>query len=114
MKQKGRNGRIIRNATKGVVLAETVEVANTFLTRLRGLLGRKEFREGEALIIDPCNSVHTIGMRFSIDVLFLDRENRVIGLRRGISPNRMTSIFWNSRRVVELPDSSIEASPTAV
>lgn len=102
----------VTNDTKGRVLAERAEKADTFLRRLRGLLGRKALVAGEALVIEPCNSIHTIGMRFPIDVLFLDAENRVIGIRRDVRPGRMTRIFRGSRRVVELPVPSIERSGT--
>jgi uncharacterized membrane protein (UPF0127 family) len=106
--------RTVRNASKGVVLANRALLADTFVGRLKGLLGRKNLPKGEGLIIEPCSGVHTIGMRFSIDVLFLDVENRVIGLRRGIRPYRFTRLFRKARRVVELPVSTIDDSRTDV
>jgi hypothetical protein len=102
----------VTNDTKGRVLAERAEVADTFIGRLRGLIGRKALEAGEALIIEPCNSIHTIGMRFPIDVLFLDAEDRVVGIRTAVRPGRATRIFWRARRAVELPVPSIERSGT--
>lgn len=104
----------IRNRTKNQVIAERAEFANTFFRRLKGLLGRNELRPGEALVIEPCNSIHTIGMRFSIDALFLDRESCVVGIRKGIRPNRFTRVFRKSKRVVELPVSTIDNSQTSI
>ncbi len=105
---------MIRNRTKNRVIAEKVEIANTFFSRLRGLLGRHELQRGEALVIEPCNSIHTIGMKFSIDALFLDGDGRVVALRRDIRPYRFTRIFRNAKRVVELPVSTIEDSRTSI
>jgi len=105
---------MIRNRTKNIVIAERAEIAATFFSRLRGLLGREILREGEALVIEPCNSIHTIGMKFSIDALFLDRESRVVGLRQDVRPNRFTRVFRKAKRVVELPVSTIENSRTSI
>ena len=105
---------MIRNRTKDIVIAERAEIADTFFRRLKGLLGRNDLQPGEALVIEPCNSIHTIGMKFSIDALFLDRESRVVGVRKGIRPNRFTRVFRKSKLVVELPVSTIENSRTAI
>ncbi len=69
-----------RNTSRSTVLATNVRVADTHLTRGVGLLGRKGLAPGEALWIVPCHGVHTWGMRFSIDVLALDAEGRVVGM----------------------------------
>ena len=74
------------NRTRGIVLAETVETAFDSRTRRTGLLGRDALAEDAVLAIAPSNAVHTIGMRFPIDVLFITRAGRVtkrvLGLRR--------------------------------
>jgi uncharacterized protein len=72
----------------GEVFAEPVEVAVGFFERLRGLLGRAGMAPASAMIIERCASVHTLGMRFAIDLIFLDREWRVVALRRGVNPGR--------------------------
>jgi uncharacterized membrane protein (UPF0127 family) len=61
----------IINQTSGKVIAGKVMIANTFLKRLKGLLTSNGLEEDEGLIIKPCNSVHSFGMRFSIDLVFL-------------------------------------------
>jgi uncharacterized membrane protein (UPF0127 family) len=61
------------NQSSDAVLAERVSLANTFVARARGLLGREGLVPGEGLVIEPCGSVHTVGMAFPIDVLHLDR-----------------------------------------
>jgi uncharacterized membrane protein (UPF0127 family) len=62
------------NITNGAVLADVVQLADNFMTRLKGLLGRTGLKSDEALIIQPCKSVHTCFMRFPIDVIFLNNE----------------------------------------
>ena len=63
------------NESRDVLLAERLAVADTFWKRLRGLLGTREWPEGNALLISPCNSVHMFGMKYCLDVLFVDQQN---------------------------------------
>ncbi len=71
-------------------LAEHLEVAVTPLRRMRGLLGHAPLRGGEALVLQPCNQIHTFGLRFPIDAVFCDRELRVVSVRT-VEPNRLTA-----------------------
>lgn len=80
-----------------------VAEANTFMKRFLGLMGRKESYYG--LLLDPCNSVHTCFMRFNLDVLFLDRDNRIVAIRHAMKPWRATSIVKNAHKVLEYPSS---------
>jgi uncharacterized membrane protein (UPF0127 family) len=77
-------------------------VADTPLSRLKGLLGRKELASGEGLLLRPASSVHTFFMRFPIDVVFLDRELRVLALATNLKPWRAAA-RRRSRAVLELP-----------
>jgi len=70
------------------VFAEEVEVATGFFDRLRGLLGRSEMRDGAAMVIEHCGSVHTVGMRFPIDLIFLDKDWKVVCVKRDVKPGR--------------------------
>ena len=83
------------------VLCERCIIADRPLARLRGLLGRRELPAGEGLLLRPSPSIHTWFMRFPIDVLFLDRDLRVLGVRRELRPWRMG---WQkgARAVLEL------------
>lgn len=69
--------------------------------RMRGLLGHAPLRQGEGLLIAPCNSVHTLAMRYDIDVLFLTLERDVIKLSRALRPWRATGA-WQAASVLEL------------
>ena len=72
------------------------------LGRLRGLAFRDRDEAGPGLLIPRCSSVHTFGMRFAIDVYFLDREGRVISVRRQVPPRRVVSCR-GARKVLEIP-----------
>jgi uncharacterized protein len=72
----------------GVVVCTNCDVADRMIPRLRGLLGRSELRSGEGLLISPCPSVHTFFMRFSIDVVFLDREKAIVDIAQSVRPWR--------------------------
>ena len=100
------------NQTRGGVLAERVERAITVRERLRGLLGRAGMTEGEALVIEPCTSIHTFFMRFSIDAAFLDRAGRVVRAISNLRPWRATRIYPSAAMVVELPAGTLARTGT--
>ena len=86
-----------------------VEIADTALTRLFGLLGRKGVTRGGGLWIRPSSGVHTFFMMFPIDVIGLDKERRVVKLWHGLRPWRMTSVSLQVNSVIELPEGQIAA-----
>lgn len=92
---------IIRNSNKELV--GNLMVADSIFTRMKGLLGRDSLPEGNGLWLKPCNGVHTFGMKFSIDVVMLDKENRVIEIKKDLKPNRITTINFGAATVLELP-----------
>ena len=77
-------------------------MAETHLSRLLGLAGRKQLCAGCGLLIRPSSGVHTFGMRFTIDVLALDKAQRVTKIWRRMQPFRMTSVNFGTCSVVEL------------
>ena len=102
----------IINESKNTVLAEEAIVANTLSARLTGLLDRKELKVGHALVLMPCNSIHTFFMRFTIDVIFVDKHNRVIKTIPTLQPFRLTHLYFNSAFAIELPAGIIRATFT--
>ena len=86
---------------QGRVLCERCSIADRALSRLRGLLGRSELPPGEGLLLRPTPSIHTWFMRFRIDVVFLDRELRVLAVRSELRPWRM-AVQPGARAVLEL------------
>lgn len=85
------------------ILVPQLEVASTFAQRAKGLLGRRELPTGRALWIKPCNSVHTFFMKFAIDLIFLDRDLRVLKTLANVPAGRLTLPVWAATSVVELP-----------
>ena len=71
------------------------------LERMRGLLGRPSLKVGEVMVIEPCNMVHTVGMRYPIDVVFVDRSGCVLKVSSAVQPLRFRAC-WGARLVVEL------------
>ena len=104
----------IINLTRETTLATSVQVADTSLKRMQGLLGRTSLSAGEALIIAPCRSIHMLFMKFAIDVIFIDDKNKVAGLIRRIKPFAFSPIFWKSACAIELPAGTIERTKTQI
>ncbi len=102
----------IINESRSATLADRAETADSFWSRFRGLMGRNELPEGAALIIEPNSSVHTFWMRFPIDVIFVDREGTVVGLREAMPPNRPYAGARGARRTIELPAGVIARTGT--
>jgi uncharacterized membrane protein (UPF0127 family) len=94
------------------VLAERVERATRVWERMRGLLGRRELPQGDALAIEPCTSIHTFFMGFSIDAAFLDRNGKVIRALSDLRPFRATRIYPSAAQVVELPAGTLARTDT--
>ncbi len=101
----------ITNQTRGTLLAEAADVADDSRKRRTGLLKRDRLESGEGLWIVPCEAVHSFGMRFTIDVLFLDRAKRVRKLRKSLNPSRISACLL-AHSVLELPEGTIELSQT--
>jgi len=92
----------VYNSTKNNIIADEVNVANSFLTRSIGLLSKKYLLENEGLIIKPCCSIHTFFMKFPIDVLFVDSKNKIVAAYENVMPNRILPIHLSSLYVLEL------------
>lgn len=92
----------IYNTSQNNLIADDAKMAKSFIARSIGLLSRESFSEGEALVIKPCCSIHTFFMRFSIDVIFVNKKNEVIAIYQNVKPNRILPIHFNSNYVIEL------------
>lgn len=91
------------NKTKNIIAVQHVEHAKTYLSRLTGLLGRSALRGGHGLLLDPCNAIHMMFMRFSIDAVFIDKDNRVKHIERGLRPWRFSKVVRGAKTTLELP-----------
>jgi uncharacterized membrane protein (UPF0127 family) len=90
----------MNDRTRSAVALE-VDVAITRAARRRGLLGRESLGPNEGLLLSPCKAVHTFGMRFPIDVIFIDRDGRAVRIVRSLAPWRM-SMSARAKAVIEL------------
>ena len=104
------------NRTRQAHLATALAVANSHWRRLRGLLGLStyDFRNGSGLWIVPCHGIHTLGMGFPIDVLYLDRGLRVVGIHSDVRPWRFTPVLMRASSVLELPCGKAAETNTAM
>lgn len=102
---------VASNTSRGLVLADRVRSADSFMSRVIGLLKTAFLAEGEGLWLSPCTSVHTFFMRYPIDVLFIDGDGRVLHSAT-MKPWRISRVLWKSRGVLELPAGTLERSKT--
>ncbi|HEV2383047.1 MAG TPA: DUF192 domain-containing protein [Terriglobia bacterium] len=110
---KKRSDVYVYNHTKESLLALRVKVADTILGRLVGLLGRRSLKPDSGVWIVPSNSIHTVGMLFTIDVVFIDEGFKVVGLRELVHPFSIRSHF-RAESVIELPAHTIFKSRTEI
>jgi uncharacterized protein len=96
----------VSNLTRQTVLATCLEVADKGEKRRKGLLGRKGLSPGAGMWILPCESVHTVGMQFSIDLVYLDRRHRIKKVRSNVPPWRISACL-SANSVLELPSGTI-------
>ncbi len=101
------------NITNDNELADDLTLAETLFSRMVGLLGRKTLDFGKGLWIKPCKGVHSFGMHFPIDVVFLDHLLHVVAVSHSLPPNRLTGLYLNAASVLELPAGTVEDTATA-
>jgi len=101
----------IWNETRGTLLADAADIADTSETRRRGLLKHDCLSAGQGLWIVPCEAVHSFGMKFEIDVVYLNRRLQVRKLRQHMAPGRF-SICLTAHSVLELPAGTISSTQT--
>jgi uncharacterized protein len=104
----------VYNKTKETFLAFRVKVADSILGRLIGLLGKRSLQPDSGVWIVPANAVHTIGMLFSFDLVLIDKNFKVVGLRELVRPFRVTWPERHAESVLELPAHTIFRSRTQI
>ncbi len=87
----------------GYTLGENIKIADTMISRMIGLMFVKEMKNMDGLLIDPCNSIHNCFVRFPIDVIFIDRDYKVVKVLRNFKPWRFSWIYFKAKRTLELP-----------
>lgn len=100
---------LIYDISRQHIISDHAKMADTYFSRMIGLLGRPDMQSLDALILTPCNSIHTFGMKFPIDVLFLDSEYKICHLISNMKNRRISKISLKSKYVIELHTGSVDA-----
>jgi uncharacterized protein len=91
----------LKSKTRGQVVISDLKIADTYWSRLVGLLGKSSLHEDQAMLFLPGNNIHTFFMRFAIDCVFIDKNFRVVSIKENIKPGRM-AVQLNAYSVVEM------------
>lgn len=102
------------NASKSTIVALDLKEATGFFPRLKGLIGKSELAADEGLWMARCRAIHTFGMRFAIDVVFLDGDLMVKKVVKGLRPFHPISCCLSAKNVLELPVGAIERAKIQV
>jgi uncharacterized membrane protein (UPF0127 family) len=102
----------IMNMTRQTDLGNRVAVARSFWDRGRGLMFRSGLEDGTGLVIDPCSSIHTMWMRFPIDVLYVSDDGTILRSDPEMKPWRIGPLFVRGKYVIELPPGTLQRSRT--
>lgn len=94
----------IYNKTKKRDILVAADLADSFWSRFRGLLGRRQLQHDEGIVLRPCKSIHTVGMRFRIDVAFLNIDYKVIRIITGMKTMRFSPVLRDAFCVIELKE----------
>ena len=105
---------LIKNQTQNTILARHCRVADTFFTRLKGLLWSKPLQAGEGLLLKNEKSIHTFFMSFAIDVVYIDRALKIIRLDLTMPPQKIGPYVSQSAYILELPAGAIRESNSGV
>ncbi len=101
----------VENRTRAILLGDAIDVANTSSKRRTGLLKHAGLAKGQGVWIVPCEAVHTFGMKFSIDVLFLNKKRKVLKIREDMGRRRI-ALCLRAHSVLELPAGTVAATGT--
>lgn len=104
----------LMNTTNNRTLIADLEVASTFLSRGKGLLGRTNLPAEKALWIHHCNSIHTFFMKFAIDCVFVDKNLKVRAIRKDVRPWRLVLPVWGAASVIEMASGTVSNENVSV
>lgn len=88
---------------KATVIGDKIAVADSSASRFLGLMGKRALEPGSGMWITPSSGVHTFWMRMRIDIVALDKQNRVVALAHSVPPWRLSCVSPKTRSVLELP-----------
>ncbi len=97
----------IKKKNGGPILCENAKVATSFYERLLGLMFKMDMPNCDCLILEPCSSIHTFFMKFSIDVIFVNKKNQIIKIIKNFKPWGLSALYFSSQKVLELKNGKI-------
>lgn len=89
------------------IISKDILIAETLVDRLIGLMFREKLVGADGLLLNPCRSIHTFFMRYNLDIVFLNSDNKIIKIIRDIKPWRMTWIYFRANKTLELPSGKL-------
>jgi uncharacterized membrane protein (UPF0127 family) len=89
------------------IISNDILIAETLVDRLIGLMFREKLVGADGLLLNPCRSIHTFFMRYNLDIVFLNSDNKIIKIIRDIKPWRMTWIYFRANKTLELPSGKL-------
>lgn len=96
------------NVKTGKIIADKLEMNDTYFSRLIGLLGRKGLENGQGIVLKPCNSIHTCFMRFSIDAVFISKDFKVLKIVKNMKAWKFSPIVLKSLYTLEVAAGTIQ------
>jgi uncharacterized membrane protein (UPF0127 family) len=105
---------IVLNPQRGTVLGEAIEVAESAAQKVKGLLGRDCLLDGQGLLFKHCSSLHTFFMSFPIDIVFMNRNRKVLKVSQNVKPFHLVAAPLRAYYALELPANAIAKSQTKV
>ena len=91
----------------GIIMADRIELARSLKSKFMGLIGRRKFENGSAMIFPGCRQIHTFFMQFPIDVLFIDKDRKVIKIIERFGTGNISGYVKDSFDIIELPSNTI-------
>ena len=89
------------------VLSRDILIAESLISRMIGLMFKQRLEGADGLLIDPCRSIHTFFMRYSLDIVFISKDNKIIKIIRDMKPWRVTWIYFRATKTLELPSGKL-------
>jgi uncharacterized membrane protein (UPF0127 family) len=102
------NNLLVLKRMNGEVVCKRMKMANSFFDRLNGLMFTKKLEGFDGLLINPCNSIHTFFMLMSLDVIFLDRDLKIIKIIYDLKPWRLTWMYFKATQVLEMKAGTLQ------
>lgn len=104
----------VHNQTRQTQIANQARLADSFMSRLVGLLKTPSLEQGQGLVITSCQQIHMFFMKYALDVIFIDKNNHVVGLVEHIKPGHVSPFYWSASKAIEVPAGTIQLTQTAL